>query len=234
MLKILIDKFISAVVLIIFSPIIIFCLILVFLSDFSNPIYISTRIGKNFTKFNLLKIRSMINKADKSGVTSTSTNDKRITFIGKLIRKFKMDEILQLANVISGDMSIVGPRPQIPSEVKDYSEYEKNLLLVRPGITDFSSIIFSDEGEILKNSSDPNKDYNILIRPWKSKLGIFYIHNHSLLTDFKLMCFTILLIFNRGLALNKVSILLKNLKAESNLVVVAKRKCNLNEFQYKS
>jgi lipopolysaccharide/colanic/teichoic acid biosynthesis glycosyltransferase len=234
MLKILIDKFISAVVLIIFSPIIIFCLILVFLSDFSNPIYISTRIGKNFTKFNLLKIRSMINKADKSGVTSTSTNDKRITFIGKFIRKFKMDEILQLANVISGDMSIVGPRPQIPSEVKDYSEYEKNLLLVRPGITDFSSIIFSDEGEILKNSSDPNKDYNILIRPWKSKLGIFYIHNHSLLTDFKLMCFTILLIFNRGLALNKVSILLKNLKAESNLVVVAKRKCNLNEFQYKS
>ena len=234
MLKILIDKFISVVVLIIFSPIIIICLILVFLSDFSNPIYISTRIGKNFTKFNLLKIRSMINNADKSGVTSTSANDKRITFIGKFIRKFKMDEILQLANVISGDMSIVGPRPQIPSEVKNYSEYEKNLLLVRPGITDFSSIIFSDEGEILKNSSDPNKEYNILIRPWKSKLGIFYIHNHSLLTDFKLMFFTIILIFNREFALNKVSILLKDLKAESNLVIVAKRKCNLNEFQYKS
>lgn len=230
MLKILIDKFISLVVLIIFSPIIIICLILVFLSDFSNPIYISTRIGKNFTKFNLLKIRSMINNADKSGVTSTSANDKRITFIGKLIRKFKMDEILQLVNVIIGDMSIVGPRPQIPSEVKDYSEYEKNLLLVRPGITDFSSIIFSDEGEILKNSSDPNKDYNILIRPWKSKLGIFYINNDSLLTNFKLMFFTILLIFNRELALNKVSILLKYLKAESNLVIVAKRKCNLSEF----
>jgi lipopolysaccharide/colanic/teichoic acid biosynthesis glycosyltransferase len=234
MLKILIDKFISAVVLIIFSPIIIIFLISVFLSDFSNPIYISTRIGKNFTKFNLLKIRSMINNADKSGITSTSANDKRITFIGKLIRKFKMDEILQLVNVISGDMSIVGPRPQIPSEVKDYSKYEKNLLLVRPGITDFSSIIFSDEGEILKNSSDPNKDYNILIRPWKSKLGIFYINNDSLLTDFKLMFFTILLIFNRELALNKVSTLLKYLKAESNLVIVAKRKCNLSEFQYKS
>ena len=130
MLKILIDKFISTTVLIIFSPIIIIFLILVFLSDFSSPIYISIRIGKNFRKFKLLKIRSMINNADKSGVTSTSANDKRITLIGKLIRKFKMDEILQLVNVISGDMSIVGPRPQIPSEVKDYSEYEKNLLLV--------------------------------------------------------------------------------------------------------
>ena len=120
---------------------------------------------KNFRNFKLLKIRSMISNADKSGVSSTSSNDSRITSIGKIIRKFKMDEILQLINVIRGEMSLVGPRPQILSEVKMYSDFEKNLLSIKPGITDFSSIIFSDEGDILKNSSDPNKDYNKLIRP---------------------------------------------------------------------
>ena len=129
----------------------------------------------------------MINNADKSGISSTSVNDKRITSIGKFIRKFKIDEILQLVNVIKGDMSLVGPRPQIPSEVELYSEYEKNLLSIKPGITDFSSIIFSDEGEILKDSLDPNQDYNKLIRPWKSKLGIFYINNRDNFIDLQLL-----------------------------------------------
>ena len=234
MLKILIDKFISIVVLIIFSPIIFICLILVFLKDFSNPIYISTRVGKNFQNFNLLKIRSMINSADKTGVTSTSANDKRITTVGKFIRKFKIDEILQLINVIKGDMSLVGPRPQIRSEVKLYSDYEKNLLLIKPGITDFSSIIFSDEGEILKNSLDPNNDYNLLIRPWKSKLGVFYVYNSDNHIDLQLMMLTIFSIFNRENALKKVSKLLKKLKADESLVKIAERKCNLNEFQIKN
>tara|TARA_B110000483_G_C18042842_1_gene483313 strand:+ start:253 stop:960 length:708 start_codon:yes stop_codon:yes gene_type:complete len=234
MLKILIDKFISIVVLIIFSPIIFICLILVFLKDFSNPIYISTRVGKNFQNFNLLKIRSMIKSADKTGVTSTSANDIRITTVGKFIRKFKIDEILQLINVIKGDMSLVGPRPQIRSEVKLYSDYEKNLLLIKPGITDFSSIIFSDEGEILKNSLDPNNDYNLLIRPWKSKLGVFYVYNSDNHIDLQLMMLTIFSIFNRENALKKVSKLLKKLKADESLVKIAERKCNLNEFQIKN
>jgi len=234
MFKILIDKFISVIVLIIFSPLILICLVLVFLKDFSNPIYISTRVGKNFTNFNLLKIRSMINNADVSGVTSTSSNDERITYIGKFIRKFKMDEILQLINVIKGDMSLVGPRPQIPSEVRIYSDYEKKLLLIKPGITDFSSIIFSDEGEILKDSQDPNKDYNILIRPWKSKLGIFYININNNSIDFQLMILTFLSIFNKKIALQKVSKLLKKLKADDDLVNLAKRECNLKELKIKN
>tara|TARA_B100001093_G_C26550423_1_gene894237 strand:- start:154 stop:858 length:705 start_codon:yes stop_codon:yes gene_type:complete len=233
MLKILLDKFISIIVLLIFSPIIVICLILVFLKDFSNPIYISIRVGKNFKNFNLLKIRSMISNADKTGVTSTSANDKRITNIGKFIRKFKIDEILQLINVIMGDMSLVGPRPQIPSEVKLYTEFEKDLLLIKPGITDFSSIIFSDEAQILKNSLDPNEDYNKLIRPWKSKLGVFYVNNYNFYIDLKLIFLTILSIINRETALKSVSELLEKLKAEDDLTIVAKRKCNLNEFQVK-
>jgi lipopolysaccharide/colanic/teichoic acid biosynthesis glycosyltransferase len=234
MLKILLDKFISVLVLVIFFPFIVVCLLLVFLKDFSNPIYISTRVGKNFKNFNLLKIRSMINNADKSGVTSTSSNDKRITYIGKFIRKSKMDEILQLINVIKGDMSLVGPRPQIPSEVKFYSDYEKNLLSIKPGITDFSSIIFSDEGEILKDSQDPNTDYNTLIRPWKSKLGIFYINNHNNFIDIKLIILTFLSIFNKKIVLQKVSKLLKKLNANDDLVYLAKRECNLKEFKVKN
>lgn len=234
MLKILLDKFISVFVLVIFFPFIVVCLLLVFLKDFSNPIYISTRVGKNFKNFNLLKIRSMINNADKSGVTSTSSNDKRITYIGKFIRKTKMDEILQLINVIKGDMSLVGPRPQIPSEVKFYSDYEKNLLSIKPGITDFSSIIFSDEGEILKDSQDPNTDYNTLIRPWKSKLGIFYINNHNNFIDINLMILTFLSIFNKKIVLQKISELLKKLNANDDLVYLAKRECNLKEFKVKN
>ena len=175
----------------------------------------------------------MISNADKSGVSSTSSNDSRITSIGKIIRKFKMDEILQLINVIRGEMSLVGPRPQILSEVKMYSDFEKNLLSIKPGITDFSSIIFSDEGDILKNSSDPNKDYNKLIRPWKSKLGVFYINNSNILIDLQLIILTILSILNREFALKMISKLLKKLNADTDLVVVAKRKCNLNEFQIK-
>ena len=231
MLKILIDKLFSILILFFFLPIILIFLILVFFQDFSNPIYISTRVGKNFRNFKLLKIRSMISNADKSGVSSTSNNDSRITSIGKIIRKFKMDEILQLINVIRGEMSLVGPRPQILSEVKMYSDFEKNLLSIKPGITDFSSIIFSDEGDILKNSSDPNKDYNKLIRPWKSKLGVFYINNSNILIDLQLIILTVLSILNRDFALKMISKLLKKLNADTELVVVAKRKCNLNEFQ---
>lgn len=233
MLKILIDKLFSILILFFFLPIILIFLILVFFQDFSNPIYVSTRVGKNFRNFKLLKIRSMISNADKSGVSSTSSNDSRITSIGKIIRKFKMDEILQLINVIRGEMSLVGPRPQILSEVKMYSDFEKNLLSIKPGITDFSSIIFSDEGDILKNSSDPNKDYNKLIRPWKSKLGVFYINNSNILIDLQLIILTVLSILNRDFALKMISKLLKKLNADTDLVVVAKRKCNLNEFQIK-
>ena len=227
--KALVDKMLSLFVLVFFSPFLLVCFILIFLSDFSNPIYVSDRVGKNFKKFKLFKIRSMIKNASKSGVTSTSNNDNRITSLGKYIRKYKFDEILQLINVIMGDMSLVGPRPQIESEVKLYSNFEKGLLEVKPGITDFSSIIFSDEGEILKNSSDPNKDYNDQIRPWKSKYGIFYINNMSLKIDVILIILTIISIFNRKLSLNLLSNVLKKIGAEDSLIEITKRERSLKD-----
>ena len=123
----------------------------------------------------MVKIRSMIINADKTGVDSTSSDDMRITSVGKVIRKLKLDELSQLWNVLIGDMSLVGPRPNVKSETDLYTKIEKNLLNVKPGITDFSSIVFSDEGDILSGSDDPDLLYNQLIRPWKSRLSLFYI-----------------------------------------------------------
>ena len=111
----------------------------------------------------------MIINADSSGVDSTSATDSRITSIGHVIRRFKLDELTQLWNVFLGDMSLVGPRPNVRKETDLYTIPEKLLLTVRPGITDISSIIFSDEGDILANKKDPDLAYNQLIRPWKSR-----------------------------------------------------------------
>jgi lipopolysaccharide/colanic/teichoic acid biosynthesis glycosyltransferase len=229
MVKIIFDKFISIIILFLFLPILLIIIFIVFISDFSNPFYISERVGKNFKNFKLIKIRSMVTNAELSGITSTSANDKRITPIGLFIRRYKIDEIVQLANVLFGDMSLVGPRPQIPSEVKLYNEFEKNLLKIRPGITDFSSIIFSDEGEILKFSKKPNEDYNILIRPWKSRLGVFYVNKNSLFIDILLIFLTIISIFNRKTALKYTSKLLSTLNAEHDLIEVAKRNKDLKK-----
>ena len=155
MVKRLMDITAAAAGLLILSPILITVAFIVYLQDFHNPLYIAPRVGKQRKMFNMVKLRSMIVAADKSGVDSTSSDDKRITWIGRFIRKIKLDEITQLWNVLIGDMSLVGPRPNVERDVAIYTEEELHLLDVRPGITDFSSIVFSDEGDILKGSLNP-------------------------------------------------------------------------------
>lgn len=217
--------FISSLIgLIIFSPLILFVMFLVWINDFGNPFYTAMRVGKNEKTFKMFKLRSMIVNADKSGVDSTSNNDMRITRIGKFIRKFKMDELSQLINVLLGDMSIVGPRPNVQRETDLYTKDEKKLLRVRPGITDISSIVFSDEGEILASSEDPDIDYNQLIRPGKGYLGLFYIENQSFLLDIKLIFITIITILNRNSALNLVLSVLNKYNASEFLIKIAQRK----------
>ena len=223
-MKRIFDFLASFVGLIIFSPLLLFVMFLVWINDFGNPFYTAMRVGKGEKIFKMFKLRSMIVNADKSGVDSTSNNDMRITRIGKFIRKFKMDELSQLINVLLGDMSLVGPRPNVQRETDLYTKSEKKLLLVRPGITDISSIVFSDEGEILSNSKDPDIDYNQLIRPGKGYLGIFYIENQSFLLDIKLIFITLITIFNRNLALKNVSKVLKKYNALESLIKIAERK----------
>ena len=172
----------------------------------------------------------MIAAADKSGVDSTSSDDKRITWIGRFIRKIKLDEITQLWNVLIGDMSLVGPRPNVQTDVDIYTNDEFHLLDVRPGITDFSSIVFADEGDILAGSKESNLDYNKLIRPWKSRLGILYIKNKSFFLDLKLILLTAISIISRPRALKSINKILVNLSADEKLIEVAKRKNQLTPY----
>jgi len=210
--------------LLIFSPVLLTFIFLIWINDKGNPLYSASRVGKDNKTFRMIKLRSMVLNADKTGVSSTSSNDNRITPIGAIIRKYKLDELMQLWNVLTGDMSLVGPRPNVESETRNYTKVEKKLLSEKPGITDFASIVFSDEGEILKNSSNPDLDYNRLIRPWKSRLGIFYIENKSVMIDLKIIFFTVVAIFKKQLAINWVVEQLKSFNCDEKLINVASRK----------
>jgi lipopolysaccharide/colanic/teichoic acid biosynthesis glycosyltransferase len=215
--------------LIMFFPIIIL-MMFVWFNDYSYPLYISNRVGKNGKLFRMYKLRSMILGAHKSGVNSTSNDDHRITTIGHIIRKYKFDEIMQLWNVLLGDMSLVGPRPNIEDETKMYTNKENLLLSVSPGITDFSSIVFSDEGGILQGKKDPNLAYNQLIRPWKSRLGIVYIENQNSILDMQLIFFTIISLFSKKHALTWISRKLKTYNSNPKLIEISQRIINLYPY----
>ena len=230
MIKRSFDIVISFFGLLIVTPFLLPVMFLVYKEDKKSPFYIALRSGRNGILFKMIKLRSMVSGADKSGVASTSSNDTRITPIGHKIRKYKLDELTQLWNVLIGDMSLVGPRPNVKTETDLYTHVEKGLLSVRPGITDFSSIIFSDEGEILKEKDDPDLTYNQLIRPWKSRLGLIYIENQSFLLDVKIIIYTLIAIISKQRALNWVSSQLESMDTDSNVVNISKRKVELYPF----
>ena len=171
----------------------------------------------------MVKLRSMVVNADKSGVDSTGANDQRITNVGHFIRRYKLDELTQLWNVLIGDMSLVGPRPNVRRETDLYTQVEKRLLSVKPGITDFASIVFSDEGDILKDSEDPDIAYNQLIRPGKGYLGLFYIDHRSFWLDIRLCILTVIAIASKDRALNGVCSIMRSLGAKKEILLIAGR-----------
>ena len=221
--KIFFDFIISISILLIVSPLILCFILIVFFYDWHNPFYISERVGLNGKTFRIYKIRTMVKNADKIGGTSTKSSDSRLLPIGKFIRKFKLDELAQLFNVINFSMALVGPRPNTSLDVSYYSYKERNLLNVRPGITDFSSIVFADEGDILNKFENPDLAYNQLIRPWKSRLGLFYISKTDFKTDLYLLILTFINIFDRKKALKLVSRLIEKKGGSNELVNIAKR-----------
>ena len=220
----------SLIGIIVLMPLIIIFSLLIWLQDFKSPFYIADRVGKYGKLFKMIKFRSMIVNASSSGVESTAEDDNRITNIGKVVRKFKIDEIPQLFNVFMGQMSFVGPRPNVLNETNLYSKVENKILTVRPGITDFSSIVFSDEGDILKGSKNPDLRYNQIIRPWKSRLAIIYIENQSLLIDIKLIIWTVLGIINKRLVLKNITNFLINIDCDQKLINACKRDKELEPF----
>lgn len=151
--------------------------------SFGPALYRGTRAGFQGQPFFILKFRTMVVGADKLGGPSTANDDPRITHLGRFLRKYKLDEFPQLINVVAGEMSFVGPRPEVLSEVQTYSAEERELLAVRPGITDWASLRFRDEGRILAGSDNPHRTYLETIRPEKIKLGLQYVRQHSFLCD---------------------------------------------------
>jgi len=221
------DIILSFFGLILFAPILLFFIFLIYKQDKSNPFYVSDRIGLLNKPFRMIKLRSMIKNADTTGVDSTSADDCRITPVGHIIRRYKLDEVMQLWNVLKGEMSIVGPRPNVKRDVNLYTDIETGLLRVRPGITDFSSIVFSDEGEILKGLDDPDLAYNQLIRPWKSRLGLVYIDNQNFLLDLRLMLYTFISLFSRKKSLKYIQKELVKIQVDTELIKISGRKVKL-------
>jgi len=217
------DLSVSVFGLLILSPILILALLLVWIQDWSSPIYVANRVGKNEVIFKMYKIRSMVVRADSNNVDSTSSTDMRITKVGRVIRKLKLDEITQLINVLRGEMSLVGPRPNVIRDVNLYTSEERNLLTVKPGITDFASIVFSDEGEILSGYADPDLAYNQVIRPIKSRLGLHYVKIHHFSLDIALLFATFVVIFSRKTGLAIVTRLLISSGAGDLLIETSRR-----------
>jgi len=199
----------------------------VWLEDGGSPWFRGVRVGRGGGEFRMLKFRSMRPDAWKSGVNSTATGDARITRVGGWLRKAKLDELPQLWNVLTGEMSLVGPRPQVPADAGLYTAEEMRMLEVRPGITDPASIVFSDEGDILAGSRDPDLLYNQIIRPWKSRLALLYVDRRTVSADLRIIFLTALALFSRPRALRGVGRLLAEWKADGMLRLMAGREVPL-------
>jgi lipopolysaccharide/colanic/teichoic acid biosynthesis glycosyltransferase len=227
-MKRLLDIIVAATGLIVLSPLIIALCVLIWLQDYHSPFYVATRIGRRERPFRMVKFRSMVIRADTSGVDSTAGDDPRITSLGRFIRRFKLDEIPQLLNVLAGTMSLVGPRPNVERETVLYTADEKRLLSIRPGITDLSSIVFADEGDILEGSADPDLRYNQIIRPWKSRLGLLYVDAKPNVTrDLRIIWLTVRGAMDRARALDGVSEIARDLGADSRLMEIISRRAPL-------
>ncbi|MDD4544957.1 MAG: sugar transferase [Bacteroidales bacterium] len=188
------DFIFSFIGLILLSPIFLIISLLIALSSKGGVFYKQTRVGKDNIDFKVYKFRSMIVNADKKGLLSIGKDgrDPRITKIGYILRKYKLDELPQLINVLKGDMSLVGPRPEVRKYVDLYDNKQKEILKVRPGITDIASITFRNENDLLSQSPNPERYYIQEIMPKKISLSLEYVKTRTLIKDIKLIFKTIL------------------------------------------
>lgn len=191
MLKRTFDLFFSLFGIIFFFPIFLLISILIKLDSKGEIIFKQTRVTKDGKEFKIYKFRTMM-KETEGNKQITVGKDNRITKVGSFLRKTKLDELPQLFNIIKGEMSFVGPRPEVPKYLAYYTDEQKEILKVRAGITDYASIYFSNESEILGQQNDPEKYYIEEIMPHKIKLNKKYINNMGIITDIKIIILTIL------------------------------------------
>jgi lipopolysaccharide/colanic/teichoic acid biosynthesis glycosyltransferase len=221
------DLAIAGLGLLTLAPLIGLILLLIWLQDGRTPLYVAPRIGQYGRIFGMVKIRTMVARADRSRIYSTAAGDGRVTPLGRLIRRFKLDEVTQLWNVLKGEMRLVGPRPPVALDVALYSSSERELLEICPGLTDLASIVFADEGDILRGSLDPDLDYMQRIRPWKSQISLLYARRRTLATDMRVLGLTALANVRRGAALEHAARLLEAMGAPAGLAAVARRRGEL-------
>lgn len=184
------DFLFSLIGIVLLSPLLIIIFFLIVLESKGGGIYAQQRVGLNGLDFKLFKFRSMAVGSDKKSLITIGGNDARITKIGSFIRKYKIDELPQLYNVLTGDMSLVGPRPEVRKYVELYTNEQRRILEIKPGITDYASIEYANENEILGSALDPNEKYIQEIMPAKIELNIKYIENKSLKEYFKIIFLT--------------------------------------------
>ena len=194
-MKRLFDVLSSFLILVIFLPVWLVIALLVAVESPGGVFYKQVRVGKNNRDFYLYKFRTMRVGADKNGLLTVGERDNRITRVGYFLRKYKIDEFPQLINILKGDMSIVGPRPEVRKYVNMYSPEQLRVLSVRPGLTDYASIKYVNENEVLAAAEDPEKTYIEEIMPAKLQLNLQYIANQSFLEDVKLVFGTFRAIF---------------------------------------
>jgi lipopolysaccharide/colanic/teichoic acid biosynthesis glycosyltransferase len=190
-MKRLFDICFSLALIVVLLPLALVVSIWIVFDDFGSPFFVQQRVGMGGKNFGLLKFRSMRKNAEAKGQLTVGMKDSRITRSGYFIRKYKIDELPQLVNVFLGEMSVVGPRPEVPKYVLLYNEAQQNVLSIKPGITDFASIEYVRENELLSASSDPEKTYIDEIMPAKLELNLKYLREQSFLTDMKIILQTI-------------------------------------------
>jgi lipopolysaccharide/colanic/teichoic acid biosynthesis glycosyltransferase len=216
-LKRAIDVAAASCALLLFLPLLLVVLAAVWAYDRGNPLYVGERVGLGGRPFRCLKVRTMVTGASANAVDTTVSGDPRVTPVGRLLRGIKLDELPQFLHVLMGQMSVVGPRPNVPREVALYTDRERALLTVRPGLTDLASIVFADLAHALQDAVDPNIAYNQLVRPWKSRLGLHYLRCASLGIDVRIILYTVTSPIARRWTLRKISLLLKRTGAAEDL-----------------
>lgn len=187
MMKRLFDIFFSFFGLLVISPFLLIIILFVILESRGSIFYTQNRVGKNNVDFRLFKIRTMYKNADKKGLLTVGQRDARITRVGYFLRKYKIDEFPQLFNILIGDMSFVGPRPEVRKYVDMYTEEQLQVLEVKPGLTDFASLEYYNENEILSTFDDPEKGYIDFVMPDKIRLNLDYIKRQSFALDLQII-----------------------------------------------
>ncbi len=187
MLKRLFDLFFSLIGLIILSPLFFIISILIIIDSKGGIFYKQKRVGNNNRDFSLIKFRTMKTGADMQGLLTVGSKDSRVTKTGYFLRKHKLDELPQLINILKGDMSFVGPRPEVRKYIELYDERQKQVLKVKPGLTDYASLEYINESEILSKAANPEKVYIEKIMPAKLELNLKYITESGIKTDMKII-----------------------------------------------